>query len=65
MSKVIRCRRDDKSTSLPLFDWADQMERCSRRVNYPARWLCRRFPELDPCIAQLIALHAGMGARDE
>ena len=64
MQKVIRRGRGGKSISLPLFDWADQRDRRAR-VSYPARWLRRRFPELDPCIAQLIALHAGLGARDE
>ncbi len=64
MSKIIRRRRDGKSATLPLFDWADQRDRRAR-VSYPARWLCRRFPELDPCVAQLIACHAGLGARDE
>ncbi len=64
MATIICRRHDGKSTPLPLFDWTDQRDRRAR-VSYPARWLRRRFPELDPCVAQLIACHAGLGARDE
>ena len=64
MATINCCRYDGKCVPLPLFDWADKKDRCAR-VSYPARWLCRRFPELDLGIAQLIGVHASLGAHGE
>ena len=64
MAKIKPCRFGGKRAGLPLFYWADERERRTS-VTYPARWLCRRFPELNPCMAELISWHAGLGARDD